>query len=212
MFGLFQNKQKLVVDGIWQAIAECRKRDDLFFKRTAKLIKEGQKIDSTYYLIEYMHLKEHSKSISIDKISSRDMYQALKSIDILAEYNVDNDMATGVIGSYEMGQPKTSIYETGIYDIFIHRLKEGIYDYITIFALGASEYIEAKVNILVKNTPVNSDSATEAKDSKGMAPEQIPAIADSVKINKKANEYEHESGGMTYEQIQALADEAGFGG
>ena len=43
-----------------------------------------------------------------------------------------------------------------------------------------------------------------------MALEQITVIANSVKINKKANEYE--SGEMTYEQIQALADEAEFEG
>ena len=164
MFGIFQNKEHVVIEAIQKLIEREKTLEIKLFEGLEEELRRGESIDpGMYYLDSY--ITEQHASGSVDNISSRTMYQALQSLSPSAEYDVDNDYASVTLGNY---------------DISIKRYKDGSGTYVLIGIKGTYKYIEEKLTKLIECTPVSKSEAANINSdvaSSGMTFAQIEALS-----------------------------------
>lgn len=102
MFGLFKDNKPEIQKQIKKAIIEEKKYLESIKKDISIKLSKGEDIDLNEYNVNLM-IKNYSnciykkENLTIDNVSSREMFQALNKICPDAEYNVDDDTVTGTV-------------------------------------------------------------------------------------------------------------------
>jgi len=176
MFGIFQDKQAVVIEAIHAVIKKEQSLVKILLEDLAEEIVNGEVLDpNLYYLTSY--ISEKHASATVENISSRTMFQALHSLNSSAEYDVDKDHAFGSLGNYEVS---------------INRYKDGRGTFIIIGVKGTYKYITAKITNLVSITPLKTSDNKELEKqsmgtSSGMTLAHIEALAKIVADQKNSN-------------------------
>lgn len=127
MFDLFIDKKPLVLNGIGLAIKEAKKEMENISHDIAQ--KKGKINITTYWIEHLMSPVNEIQPIIVNKISSRDMYQALNKVSGDTKYDVDEDKATGSVDGFDITLSRHKD-QSGTYIIVLAQFSK-ILDYIS---------------------------------------------------------------------------------
>jgi alpha-acetolactate decarboxylase len=107
MFGFFKNNKPEIQKQINQAILEEKRRLESIKEDISSKLSNNEEVDKILYSVNLMLLNPSStvykkENMIVKNASSREMFQTLNKISPDAEYNVENDTATGTVKGYRI--------------------------------------------------------------------------------------------------------------
>lgn len=124
--GFFTDYKPVIIQGIMQAIQNEERYVESAMIDLSNKLKSGEEVVASSYerrMFSNAYTRDDWHIAIHEPASSKEMFQALKSVSFNAEYFVNDDKATGIVNNYELSLCRTSV--AGAKFITIHAVSKG---------------------------------------------------------------------------------------